>query len=338
MTPTPDIYVVGGSNSILAGGWLHQFRALCEPDRPVVSRAVGASSSLMGAFRTIMSGGVPPGSTLIWEYALNDALFIDHEDHAPDTLLRWVEYTLRYCARHDVAFIALILTPRHREQAARPFEDTLELTALFERYGVLALDAAQGYREASGQASLPHSLFLGNNHYAPDGPLPTYIAETLCGMLDRARAPADVPACYVTSLDDLVHIKPDSGGRHELFQNRLVELSSWDPAPQEITLCAPDAPHRILGAVCLQAVAGGRLRLRVGGAEALIPLERTIGQAPGKLLQIFDLHHRKPPIICAGGETLHITWDDETGPGEGRFCGLLLERMHAETAEIEDAA
>ncbi len=60
-------YICGGSNSVRRGGWVHHF------DVPSDNISIGASTSIMGAYRVMFCRDVAPGDTVIWEYALNDA-------------------------------------------------------------------------------------------------------------------------------------------------------------------------------------------------------------------------------------------------------------------------
>jgi len=301
------IYVTGGSNCIIARGWVFQLSKL--PIADVHTLAVGASSSLMGAFRTIFSGNMTPGSTLIWEYALNDALFLDEDDFDPTLLLRWVEYTILHCKAQNIRMIGLILTPGNREKVVEMDAYRIALLQLFAHHSVETIELSTLYRAELDVPVLPPEVYKGNNHFHSDGVVYPFIVEKVVAQIERT--------------------PPTFGHANPIYVRGLDDLSC--------VLSFEDAT--------VAPLHGGAMELRAKDWSVTMSMARKPQVRTIPLLQMMDIAQNCGPLIVKKDEILSLNWlsKDQCPPltlgsffdpddlgfqtRAGRVCGILLETL-----------
>ncbi|GAB5374928.1 MAG: hypothetical protein AcusKO_13900 [Acuticoccus sp.] len=175
-----EFYITGGSNSVLKEGWTRFF-----VEKPkynaAKSVAVGASGSAMGAFRTIFTTDLQRGDSVIWEYALNDALLVQKR-HPIEFCLRYTEYTIRHCLERGANFYPLVFRNQSQEQDDTSAEYFRRLISLFDHYALRYVDVSRECRRKFSEEVLPDSYFLDRNHYATASGIVKFIAD-LAGEL-----------------------------------------------------------------------------------------------------------------------------------------------------------
>ena len=344
MKTKTKIYVTGGSNCIIARGWVFQLSKL--PIADVHTLAVGASSSLMGAFRTIFSGNMTPGSTLIWEYALNDALFLDEDDFDPTLLLRWVEYTILHCKAQNIRMIGLILTPGNREKVVEMDAYRIALLQLFAHHSVETIELSTLYRAELDVPVLPPEVYKGNNHFHSDGVVYPFIVEKVVAQIERTPPTfGHANPIYVRGLDDLSCVLSFEDATVTPFTNNLLSIDTWEPVGNTMTTAPMTQDVSVLGVACLIALHGGAMELRAKDWSVTMSMARKPQVRTIPLLQMMDIAQNCGPLIVKKDEILSLNWlsKDQCPPltlgsffdpddlgfqtRAGRVCGILLETL-----------
>lgn len=215
------IYISGGSNSVMKGGWVSRFAAHY-PD--VVNLSIGGAPSVMGAYRTMFCAEMQAGDTLVWEYALNEAHHV-RQGYDTDYLLRFVEHILIHCRNLGVRFAPVIFTPLKDEMQRAPSPYRRGLHALLQAYGLVPFDMSIEYRRALGVEILPRDCFLKPAHYAHGDKILSFIADGAARAVAEARVPADIPPLRTGNRRLRLH----DGFATTKFHNSLFDLSAALP-------------------------------------------------------------------------------------------------------------
>ncbi|MDT8857851.1 hypothetical protein RNZ50_23050 [Paracoccaceae bacterium Fryx2] len=170
---------------MMKDGWVSVF-SRDHPD--LVNLSIGASSSVMGAYRSIFGTGMQAGDTLVWEYALNDANHV-RKGHSESRLLRFVEHLLIHGRTSGIHFAPIIFTPLPDERNLDHSPYHRQLHDLLRAYQLAPFDMSIEYRQALGVQRLPREVFLNAAHYAHDDNVRDFIAK------GATRAVARQPAC-----------------------------------------------------------------------------------------------------------------------------------------------
>ena len=201
-------YIFGGSNSIFRDGWVSCFSR--RTGQPVLNRSIGATTTLTGLFRFLMSGdGAQPGEGdhVIWEYALNEVNHVARGYHR-EMLLKNVEHLMALCRARGCRFIPLIMTPLWQEKAAQRDPYYRMLTDLFLHHGIVPFDISEAWRQQRKERRLPDALYTDSAHYAREPELMDFIAAGVADLVATARIPAMTAPLYsagrtVTLIDGL---------------------------------------------------------------------------------------------------------------------------------------
>lgn len=261
------IIVVGGSNSIIHDGYVGRLRA-ARPDLTIVNRSAGSVSSMMGFARLFCFGPLNADDVVIWEYALND----EHEiavDRAMNVglALKYVELTLRHALRAGARFLPVIFRPRVFANSEVYSLYRLGLVDLFDRYGILAVDANALYAESHGGADIPREDYRDPWHFAASCPAPALVAERLVALLSDPELPTGYlpPPCLAPPDGYVQVVKDFEGLTPETYENSLISERLWRPEPEDREIFRPRGRvWDVVGAVSLATLERGGFILGSG--------------------------------------------------------------------------
>jgi hypothetical protein len=306
------IFICGGSNSVRAGGWVDHFT------HDAINISIGASTSIMGAFRTIFTQDVKAGDTVIWEYALNDAnqALGRGRLYTPDYLLRYCEALIRHCAARGARFIPLIFTPRPRERDEKPDVYRRKLTRLLRHYGLPFIDISREMRRKLEVSTLPDTLFFDDFHYASDSPPVRRAASRAARLYEADFAPVDptIAPMLVSEGFELALFTDFQDAKAGTFSNKLLTLPVFEPDTLPLKLSARDRPGRIVGVFMISPSNGGVMELAIDNADGSraetfdLSVSHNEPDFPKPVFKMFSLvNARAEPITFSVGQTLTLS-------------------------------
>ena len=187
------IAVLGGSNSLLKGGWVDRFEERYSESVDLQNLSIGASTSAMGLFRYLSVLNESDGRLLVWEYSLNEENYFKN-GQGLQPLIRHVEWILQLCAREGRKFLAVLLYTKEEEERSVRSEYREKLKVLFERYQVQTVDAGEILRQVAGTEEPDWNYWYKENaHYSVETPFLTALADAVFQKLIEARCPLPGP-------------------------------------------------------------------------------------------------------------------------------------------------
>lgn len=250
------IVAIGGSNTLLKGGYLSSLAELM-PAATIVNRGIGATNCAMGLYRLMTCDALAKGDVVLWEYALNDSL--DRRVRDERYHLKIIEHTIRHVARKGAYILPLIFAHHVDDKAVVPTPYRAMLHHLCAAYGLTVIDIPTEARTVFKVPHLPSSDFRDKSHYLPNGRVVRYAArrimETLAADL---RAPLDTPGIYVD--DKLVPVVRDrfAGPEKRNFTNSIIDVDYHDLRDGGATFQPEFAGGRILAGITLISPRAGR--------------------------------------------------------------------------------
>ncbi|WP_028725444.1 hypothetical protein [Paracoccus zeaxanthinifaciens] len=255
----PDtVYVVGGSNCLMTNGWVAQWSEIA-PELAVTNLAVGGSTSLMATYR-LLSGEIPDGATVIWEYSLNEQTHWA-VGQSLESLMDNLAWFLELAARRDIRVLPLIFwnQPELRADARRGYRDAM--FALIEARGLHAVDMRPVLDEfASKRGRMPGFFYSDPQHYKLGTGFPRRIATAVNNRLGQARVPVSDP-CFDGSTLHL--LRPDRAP-DERFENRVIKADLY--AVDEETTIRADG--KVICAYVIASEGGQPMTMRTDGRKA----------------------------------------------------------------------
>lgn len=325
------IYLSGGSNTLHEKGWVSQFRALIGDHEAVRNISIGASPSMMAAWRCLKTVDLTAQDTVIWEYGINDAMHIDRKGprkHKEQDLVRAVEWLLQHCAKTGTRFAALIFQTRLREKTGELGTYRELLHALFNRYGVPYFDVPQEFvATRPKQTRIPARLFRDKNHYDADSPLMRFIARGAAQLAQQAAVPAAVSAMEEARP---VFLSGFEGGLQEVFENSIVSTPAWQPNGGGAMTTVMPSSGRLIGLVLIATKQGGIFDLGIGGTVCRLSgtfKEKAFDRPMVKFISLSAVLGED--VIVPGGTPISISWASDK---EGMVSDFGFQSNPAEEA------
>lgn len=216
------IYVIGGSNSLMKAGWVSKMKTDYQNQLEVVNLSIGAATSLMAIYR-ILSGEIPDGSTVVWEYALNESNHFKN-GQSVESLIHGINWLMTLCERRCIKFIPIIFWTLDQ---ANSFEYSPYYKRLFSTFlarGINPLDFGEVVRNIADRGG--HSIsemYSDNLHYAVTGEVITSICELVFSGLSSAK----VPGSYLKLAGkDLLLVRPEAA-QLDNFRSGVVSCSYY---------------------------------------------------------------------------------------------------------------
>lgn len=211
-----DLYVIGGSNSLLKDGWATQF-AKMEPELRLTNLSVGAATSLIAIYR-ILVGAIPDGATVVWEYALNEQNHFTG-GQSVESLIYHLDWFLELCARRNIAVLPLVFWNRDEMFDKTRAEYRQALRSCLVRRGLRMIDLKPITRQFSKAHEKPiEALYQDPMHYRIGSGMPRRIAAAV-----RNRLPdAAVPTQHVDFAQRGLSLHHPDQKPDEAFTNRVL--------------------------------------------------------------------------------------------------------------------
>lgn len=183
-----SIFVVGGSNSLLGGGWVSEFRKSHGERYSITNLSIGAATSLIGIYR-LLRGEISDGSTVIWEYALNESNHLN-SGQSLESLLYHFDWLLELCSRRHIKVLPLVFWTRPEHLGGVENSYRTQIRRRIEDAGLRAIDAwPMLLNFAQERDQTVGSLFRDDMHYSPDSGFLTRISQAVAEKIDTAAVP-----------------------------------------------------------------------------------------------------------------------------------------------------
>jgi hypothetical protein len=297
------MFLFGGSNSLLRGGWSEDLIAAAGGGFEVINRSIGAASSLMGVFRAEISADMQPGDVAVWEYGIND--FNHFRSGVPVAILiENLGWFLQSCRNRGVHVVPLLMQSRRQMgmQQADPY-----LTAardLFHRLSLPFHDCQPATQQDIAASGDIKAVYRDGQHYATGRPLLAGFAQA---VIARARAPGMQGRAAPLAVPELagrcLKIVTEFPGAETLAYGNSIISGAYCPIGQTLTLTEGGA----LKALIVRASARG-------GAVTLKHAHRTIGS--------FSLRPQAQQTVLRW-QIKHLLIDSSLFPGSVRLAGQL---------------
>lgn len=287
-----DIYIIGGSNSLITPSWVRQLLHIKDKDLTVHNKSVGAATSLMGIYR-ILSGDVPPGATVIWEYAVNEANHVA-AGQSLESILYHLDWFLELCARRGIRVVPAVFMTLEAQLAYDRHGPSGYWRALLKHLnarGVTPLDFGAHLSEAATRRDLDLRFFFADDaHYAPKTGFLRRIAATCLSAVKTAQVPQKNEEF---TDQDLSLVRPIAKAQAK-FSNRVL-TADLEPIGAPIRI---EGKGRVLAAYVIAAQNAGAAQIKIDG--------RTLGnfalgapsddQKPLRLFRHLVLWNRKTDL------------------------------------------
>ncbi|MEC3862697.1 hypothetical protein VK792_15505, partial [Mesobacterium sp. TK19101] len=277
MAPPPKLHgmVLGGSNSMLQGGWVNLLRRDFGPLAEITNLSVGACTTLMGLFRFLSMPNRPTEAAVFWEYGINEFNHLQN-GQSLETMLYHVEWLIQLCIRERRPLIPVVMRTQYQAGLA---EDPYlpHLRKLFNSYRVPMLDVHTLLTVMARGAPDLVQWYSDDAHYKVDGPLPQRVAEYAMVMHRQARPPVQRPerAAHFDVLD-LTLLRP-TDAKEEVFDNSIMRVP-FTPfgAEPEIALTG-----RLIGAAIVTSGSGPAIRFDLGPGKVLRSISTQVDYGSG---------------------------------------------------------
>jgi len=300
------VYISGGSNSLMASGWVSHLQDRIGDTDIVENVSIGAAPSQMGAFRCHQISNLGADDTVIWEYGVNDANHIDTRGYKPREVLKALEWVILLCRDRGAKFAAMIFQPNRRESKKKVTRYRRKIHNLCERYGVGYFDVSAEYRARTpGADRIPRKYFKDNSHYKTDTDLMGFIADGAVELLKSARVPSGEPN---DDIGRLAIYTDFNGGAPDYFENRMISVRTWRPGEQALS-CRLGAAGRIVGLVMTSTPKGGAFDFELGDRQLRISAtyrEKSFNKTMIKFVSLPVLAGDK--LEFEAGESVSIDW------------------------------
>lgn len=188
MTDAPSLVIIGGSNSLLRGGWVDQLLRLHPQPERVVNLSIGAATTAMGLYRLLACDDLPSNPVIVWEYSLNESNYFENRLPAR-VLLYHTRWLLEICARRGYRVLPLLLYNKAEAQEEEPNKYRQMLARALRRYGLNGLDARSFWQRRFPQI-LPDALYKDQPHYSTETEFPKALAQAVLRRAKTAKVPS----------------------------------------------------------------------------------------------------------------------------------------------------
>lgn len=310
------IYIFGGSNTAMSGGWADKLSETLYRRYPVQNLGLGATNSLNALVRLLGEVTLAPGDTVLWANAINDAICLSGRAYPAGRMCDYVEAMIRHCAAAGARFIPVILDtfPQHlqREQAAYG----RAIDALCDHYGLRPVHLPRAFAAETGTTQIPRHHYTDILHLVRGGEMVAFVAELATARIDQGGPPpADVPPLFLSPGTRFQLARNFVGVADEEVHTPIYHARAWRP-PVTVTPEVPPGTRAWVEGVTLVADPfAGRVALTVGAAQVILSASHNFAYTQSVLALTASI-----PLLCPQGlalpegGALRFDWDPSGHP------------------------
>lgn len=216
-----ELHIIGGSNSLMKNGWVANLRKSYGDSLRITNVSIGATTSLIGIYR-MLRGDIPDGSTVVWEYALNESNHFN-AGQSLTSLMYHLDWFVEVAHRKNIRVLPLQFWTRPEHITGQRNEYREELQKRLISYGLNQIDAWQHLCDLAEDLSVDtQQLFSDNMHYSGDTTFFPSIAEQVFRNLDNAVVPKPVARLE----EKYLSLCPPSG-EGEIFKTSAITARAF---------------------------------------------------------------------------------------------------------------
>ncbi|WP_424973432.1 SGNH/GDSL hydrolase family protein [Dinoroseobacter sp. S124A] len=308
------IYIVGSSSTVMHGGWADQFALKMVRRYAVRNSAISAASTLMSLIRMKQEAPYEPGDIVLWSGCVADATALTAGGFQDGSLLAYLEEMIRHVAECGATFLPILIDTWNADmnKDQRPYKDAL--LELFNHYGLAWVDITEEYERDTGLPEIPRHFFNATGHMHANSDMSRYIGDLAAEAVDAglARLPEGDPV-YVDPERKLMVVNrfdPDSAA--ELFKNRVVETTLWQPGVSLPPEGRPAGDLELEAVVFMAVPEGGAVDLSVGEETVTLSARCTVGAGNWQMMLAAYLPNMiGAPLSVPEGSTITTAWTSE---------------------------
>lgn len=337
------IYLLGGSSTIMSGGWADSFATGVIRRYPVRNLAIGAGNTLMSLIRLTQEVSLTSEDIVVWANPVRDVMCLSAGGYQDTGLLRYTEELIRHVGNSGARFIPLLLDSLMRDMDVRQPAYKQALLRILSHYGLDWIDVTAEFALETGMPRVPIAFFDATGHIVAGSEMVHFVADLVKDEVASGRgAVRRVPPIHMDpGRPTLITTQFKPLGRAEVYSNSLLSQTLWKPGLKSTPEDRPAGDLSLEALVLLADPKGGALDLRIDTRTFTISAGCLVDYYGGPMLMtayLPNMFGRSPEI--GAGETLHIDWarssekvhadqlfDPQPSPGPSRSrVGALVFR------------
>lgn len=324
-TGARSVVLLGGSNTLLTGGWSARLAERLPPGWRLENRAIGANSTLMGLYRLLSKPDWQAGDVVVWEYAINEfPLTVESETPLP-VLFDHIAWLVRLCEERRLCLLPVVMETEHQARMTVLDPYAARLRRFFAECGLPIVDC-RALRTSPPFAGQPTgAIYQDFMHYRLDAGFTQAIAQAVADRLDSLQPLTRVPQRAVAQrrARRLLAFADFQGDGAAHFENSIVAVDYHRFSRG----CTADVRGQIKGAIILATPDGAGVRLVHGAAGPRFATQCAQWSRGPILLQLsFDAHFFPARFIA----TRPVRFQRPDKPDAPRICLPQLQWVRDE--------
>ncbi|ABV92586.1 hypothetical protein Dshi_0841 [Dinoroseobacter shibae DFL 12 = DSM 16493] len=338
------IYILGGSSTVMSGGWADSFATQMVRGQAVRNLAIGAGNTLMSLVRLTEEVTLAPGDTVVWASAIRDVMCLSKGGYRDGGLLRYTEELIRHVGASGARFVPLLMDSIARDLDVRQAPYKAALLDLLHHYGLDWVDVTAEFIRETGMMRVPLSFFDSTGHIIAGSEMSLFIADLAAEAVRSAGGHVrDIAPLRVDPrrpVQVVTRFSPDT--RSEAFSNRLLSTTLWTPGIALEPGARPDGDLELEALIVMADPEGGALQVSTASAGFNLSAAAVVDYYRGPfLLSAYVPNLVGAPMPVAAAETLRVDWDatghdlrsdllfdpaPQPGPSRARLAAMVFRQ------------
>lgn len=317
------IYLLGGSSTVMSGGWADSFATRMVRRYPVRNLAIGGGNTLMSLIRLTQEVSLSSGDIVVWASSVRDAMCLSAGGYQDGGLLRYTEELIRHVGDAGARFIPLLMDTWARDMDLRQPAYKQSLLELLEHYRLDWIDVSAEFTREAGLPRIPMGFYDPTGHIKAGSEMTRFISDLTSAAIEQDQGcvqsakPLFVdPARPTHLIGDFA--PPDLA---EPFAGKLLTKTLWQPGVTLPPEARPEGPLDLEALVVMADPSGGAFELATPEASVKISACTAVDFYKGRMLLIAYLPNLiGTPLRIEADATLRLDWSDDASPA----CADLL--------------
>jgi hypothetical protein len=225
------VYLLGGSSTVMSGGWADSFALRMMRRQPVRNLAIGGGNTLMSLIRLKQEVALAPGDTLVWANSVADVKCLSSGGYTDGCLLRYTEELVRHAALAGAGFVPLLIDSLRRDMDKLQPSYKQALLGLLDHYGLDWIDVTAEFGRETGLPRIPLGFYDATAHIAAGSEMTHFIADLVGAAIAEGRIEPRLAAPRHIDPRRAVQIVTEfaPADHVDTFENRVLRQTLWKP-------------------------------------------------------------------------------------------------------------
>lgn len=311
------VYILGGSNTAMKGGWGDGLTLRLSRRMPVQNLALGATNTLNAMIRLLSEVTLHPGDVVVWGNAINDAVCLSGKAYTPLQMIGYVETMVRRCQAAGARFVPVLLDSFHRHLMVQQSEYAGLIEGLLAHYRLTSVNLPVSFAAETGSMFIPRQHYMDILHLVPGGDVCEFVSDLAADVVTQGHGtPADVAPLYLDAQTRFTLLRDFADpAQREVFQNQLLETEVWMP-PATLRPDLSGQTEATVEAVTMIAdPQAGRITMQVGNHAVALSGNHNFTQM-GRPIELTTCVPVIAPegVAIAPGQEIRFDWSTDTAP------------------------